>query len=126
MAKINLTSPMLVAIVLFTFARSSSASAFTERFDNQNITRSVEDLLSVDQGLGAKEIHVSTKKNVVTLSGTVTSVLASERAREIAESIKGVRAVINTLNVTPPARTDAEIQNDVIKALEMRTRNSHP
>jgi len=117
MTKKKQTIPVLVATFLLFCGFATPASALSQKINDPSITRAVQELLTMDQGAGVNDIHVMTAQKVVTLSGTVNNLLASDRAREIAESIKGVRAVINTLKVVPPARTDAEIQKDVMRAL---------
>jgi hypothetical protein len=60
---------------------------------------------------------VETIEGVVTLSGTVSNLLARDRAVMIAESIKNVRSVINEIEVMPVERADSEIRNDVTASL---------
>lgn len=62
-------------------------------------------------------IDVSTAEGVVTLEGSVSHILARERAEKIARTVKGVRAVVNRITVAPPYRTDAEIREKVENAL---------
>jgi osmotically-inducible protein OsmY len=65
-----------------------------------------------DSGVPAYLIDVSTRDGIVTLSGWVDSLLAKERASEIAATIKGVRAVVNRIAITT-VRPDEEILEDV-------------
>ena len=59
-----------------------------------------------------------TENGVVTLTGTVNNILAKKRAESVAETIKGVRAVVNTLTVMPSVtRSDMEIRDDIKEAL---------
>jgi osmotically-inducible protein OsmY len=48
---------------------------------------------------------VNTRDGIVTLSGWVDNLLAKERAGQIAESVKGVRAVVNRIATTTCALT---------------------
>jgi len=81
------------------------------------INKAVETVLFVDNYVPASQIDVATAEGIVTLSGTVDNLLAKERAVQLAESIKGVRAVIDQVTVTPSVRPDAEIKSDVEQAL---------
>jgi len=85
---------------------------------DRSVSDAVEDQLLLDQVFFTDLIDVRTDDGVVTLSGRVDNLMAKERAGRIAEKVKGVRAVVNTIDVVPPAaRTDADIQNDVKAAL---------
>ncbi|MFW5810688.1 MAG: BON domain-containing protein [Thermodesulfobacteriota bacterium] len=82
------------------------------------ITDAVEDEIIIDPAVSTTGIDVSTENGVVTLTGTVNNILSKERAEKIAETVKGVRAVVNTINVVPPVmRSDMEIRDDIKEAL---------
>ncbi|MFW5640976.1 MAG: BON domain-containing protein [Thermodesulfobacteriota bacterium] len=82
------------------------------------ITDAVEDEIIIDPAVSTTGIDVSTENGVVTLTGTVNNILAKKRAEKIAETVKGVRAVVNTINVVPPVmRSDMEIRDDIKEAL---------
>ncbi|HEX2277098.1 MAG TPA: BON domain-containing protein [Candidatus Tectomicrobia bacterium] len=68
-------------------------------------------------GVPAHLIDVNTRDGIVTLSGWVDNLLAKERAGEIAESVKGVRAVVNRIAITT-VRPDGEILTDVRAAFQ--------
>jgi osmotically-inducible protein OsmY len=57
-----------------------------------------------DRNLSALSISVNTTAGVVTLSGTATSAEAISRAMLLAMETDGVREVISTLQVKPPAK----------------------
>ncbi|MGD8700793.1 MAG: BON domain-containing protein [Desulfosarcina sp.] len=82
------------------------------------ISDAVEDELFFDTAIRAHLIDVSTQDGIVTLDGVVDNLLAKERAGRIAEMVKGVRAVVNTIRVMPPIlRSDKEIKAGVRQAL---------
>ncbi|HSO18884.1 MAG TPA: BON domain-containing protein [Desulfosarcina sp.] len=84
------------------------------------ISDAVEDELLMDIHVRAHLIDVATKDGVVTLGGSVDDILSKIRAERIAEAVKGVRAVVNTIDVLPPIlRSDREIQADVEQALHV-------
>ena len=105
-----------IAIVLF-FAISPVLAIETKDIKDIDITLTVERQLQKDAGVPAHLIDVRTKDGIVTLSGPVENLLARERAAEISETIKGVRSVINLIDVLTIIRTDAEIRTDVEHAL---------
>lgn len=82
------------------------------------ITRAVDSQLLLSRGVPANAIDVSTRDGTVTLDGTVDNILAKERAARVARIVKGVRSVINLIEVVPGTeRTDSEIRQDVSDAL---------
>jgi osmotically-inducible protein OsmY len=108
----------LVAGALLCIGSLASVSRASRILMDPLITSAVEDELLMDKAVRLDGIDVWTREGIVTLSGTVDNILAKGRAERIAETIKGVRAVVNTIRVVPPlARLDWEIRNDVRDAL---------
>jgi len=105
-----------IVIVSF-FAISPVLAKETKDIKDIDITLAVERQLQKDAGVPGHLIDVRTKDGIVTLSGPVENLLARERAAEISETIKGVRSVINLIDVLSIIRTDAEIRTDVEHAL---------
>ncbi len=81
------------------------------------ITAAVEDGFKYEKGVSWTDVDVSTSQGIVTLSGSVDNLLAKERAVKIAESIRGVRGVIDRTTVTPVSRLDEDIRKDTLTAL---------
>ena len=75
--------------------------------------------LGFDQGINSSNIVVETKEGIVKLSGSVDNILASERAVEITQTIKGVRSVIDMININPVKRDDEEIRSDILYAIKL-------
>lgn len=84
---------------------------------DQKISDVVDTDLSFDPAVPAHRIDVRTNEGIVTLSGSVDNLLAKDRAERIAETIRGVRSVVNTIEVDPLPRSDDEIRLDVAAAL---------
>lgn len=90
----------------------------SEQMTDQSISDKIDDELLFDQGVVSTKIDVETSDGIVTLTGKVNNILAKERAARIAETVKGVRAVVNRVEVSPsPFRSDAQILTDVERAL---------
>ncbi len=71
-----------------------------------------------DSAVPSHLIDVTTRDGIVTLTGSVDNILAKERAARLARIVKGVRAVINKIDVALPApRGDRLIREDVEDAL---------
>lgn len=81
------------------------------------IAKAVETAMALDHGASARKVDAEVEGGIVTLTGTVDSLLARESAVEAASMVKGVRAVIDRVRVRPPARLDAQITSDVLAAL---------
>ncbi len=84
----------------------------------QKTAAAVEEALIADWAVPAEKVQVSVRNGVVTLQGEVGNLLARERAGQIAEAIRDVRAVINRIQVEPVSRKDADLRSNVIVALK--------
>ena len=83
-----------------------------------DVTAAVENELFYDHAVSANNIITSTDRGVVTLRGSVSNLLAKERAVRIAETVKGVRSVVDLIKVVPGKRaTDGEIAQAIEQAL---------
>jgi osmotically-inducible protein OsmY len=72
-----------------------------------------------DEGvLRAEHVQVAVAQGIASLSGSVSSLLAKERAVRVTETIKGVRSIVDQLAVVPVARTDQQLKADVTSALQ--------
>jgi len=70
------------------------------------ITQAVDTELLLSKAVPSHLIDVSVADGIVELTGSVDNILARKRATEIAETIKGVRAVVNRILVNPVPRSD--------------------
>ncbi len=84
---------------------------------DQDITDKVDGELAAHASVPAHRIDVSTSDGIVTLSGSVGNLLARKLAARIAETVKGVRTVVNTIVVAPVERSDGDIESDIMTAL---------
>lgn len=67
--------------------------------DDTAITAKVKEAILAEPGLSSLQIKVDTTKGVTTLTGSVDSQQESDRAREIAGAVAGVKDVENKLVV---------------------------
>jgi osmotically-inducible protein OsmY len=79
-------------------------------------TAVVEELFE-DQITSGYAIEVDAREGIITLTGTTNNIMAKRRAEKLAQAIRGVRSVINRIEVDPLLRSDDEIQEDVLAAL---------
>jgi len=98
-------------------AETEPSNAPQQELKDEDVTQAVETELLLDEGVPAQRINAVTLNGVVTLSGSVSNLLAKDRAAELARSIKGVRAVVNQIEVEPAFRSDEILKREVEKAL---------
>ena len=84
-----------------------------------DLERSVADELQWDPKLDSKAVAVSSYNGEVTLRGTVGSFREKRDAEKATQRVRGVRSVINRLEVRPLSRNgrDAELRTAVLRAL---------
>lgn len=97
---------------------AGTASGRQGQIRDEDVTNVVEREFLYDHATSPNDIDVSTQEGVVTLEGRVPNILAKERAVRIAETVKGVRSVVDLVKVEPPKhRSDDEIESDIERAL---------
>jgi osmotically-inducible protein OsmY len=95
-------SVFLLHVVLLGALLLSPISAWCAvSISDPDITDHVEVEFIFDPAVPFNSIDVSTDKGIVTLTGTVTNLLAKERSTQIAETVRGVRSVVNRIDVDP-------------------------
>ncbi|MBD3168856.1 MAG: BON domain-containing protein, partial [candidate division Zixibacteria bacterium] len=85
--------------------------------EDKDISFAIESEILMDESVPANYIDVATENGVVTLTGTVNNILARKRAAELAETVKGVRSVVNNIVVEPVLLSDDTVENLVEEAL---------
>lgn len=113
MTAVSMTIAAALVVSLLGFAVAAEREV-----TDMGITNAVEDGVLYSPAVDLNDITVRTREGVVTLSGSVPSLLAKERAARLAETVKGVRSVVNTVEVIPHAKlSDWEIERDAEEAL---------
>lgn len=109
---------MLSALTITTVAllSVSLAVAKTDKisFSDPEITDVVEEELFFDDAVLSNPIDVETSDGIVTLTGATGNILAKERAATLAETVSGVRSVINRIEVKPAAPPTGEDLADAV------------
>ena len=88
---------------------------------DSDIQRDVVAELNAEPNLKNKYVAVGVRDGVVTLAGYVDSYADKWRAERVASRVKGVKAVVNELEVKLPSssqRTDPEIARAAVNALQ--------
>lgn len=80
-------------------ASTSQQESTGELLDDSVITSKVKSAIFSEPSLKVLQINVETTKNVVQLSGTVSTRAEMDKAVELARAVGGVRSVRNDLQV---------------------------
>ena len=107
------TLSLAVTASLFASAVRAKGAAISDR----QITSAIGRRFLADDEIPAELIDIQTADGIVTLSGTADNALEKDRAADIAETLKGVRTVINDIHVEPVQRDDKLIRTDIQDAL---------
>ena len=97
--------PQLIVAAAIAMAPVGSAAA--NSLSDTDITIKIEEQFLTDQSVPFDMIDATTRDGIVTLDGTVDNLLARERATRIAETVRGVRSIINRIEVDPPGNISA-------------------
>ncbi len=104
----------LILLMLILIARPATAAPAGD----DAVRQAVERLIAEQTALSAGAVTVAVDDGIVRLSGTAGNLLQRERVQRIAEGVRGVRSVIDTIRVVPAVRDDAAIAGDVRRALD--------
>ena len=88
-----------VLISALTIGGAMAAESPGKAVSDSWITTKVKSELATDKQVKATHIHVKTVEGIVTLTGTTKSQADIDRAVEDANKVKGVKQVVNNLEV---------------------------
>lgn len=84
---------------------------------DKEVSYAVEQEMLFNKTTSSHLIDVSTVNGIVTLSGQVNNMLEMDKAVQIARTVKGVRGVINQIEVLAPDRSNDQLEKDITEAL---------
>lgn len=103
---------MMLVLVLAAGCQSVTGQTAGELIDDATITSSIKTKLTAERPRNIAAIGVDTENGVVVLTGQVETLAQKQRAEQIAQSISGVKRVVNLLQIQgaaaaspPPATT---------------------
>jgi len=106
------------ATILMLATMSQAGLAQAPKLTDQAIADALEDRYLLDRTLDVNRIDIRVREGIAELQGQVSNLLAKERAGRIAGRVRGVRSVINRIQVVPPEKTtDEHIRREVEQAL---------
>ncbi len=99
--KLLLLPSIFLILALSACASTASSESTGQYIDSSAVTTQVKAALLTQKGLDSMDINVTTYKDIVQLSGFVPSANQVNLATQTAESVNGVKKVINNLVVRP-------------------------
>ena len=97
-----------------------SALAGNNSLTDGNIHNALENEILFDHAVMLDDIDVIVDQGIVTLSGEVSNKLAKDRAVRLAETVRGVRSIVDQIKVKQPENISrAELQKNISDALLM-------
>ena len=102
-----------LALTMFLGTGAAQAAQTAQPMDDTRISDAVSSDLLYHWSIDANRIDVSVSEGVVTLKGEVRTLIAKRRAIDIAQSIRGVRSVVDRMTVRPTDRADRQIIADI-------------
>ncbi|MFO8184807.1 MAG: BON domain-containing protein [Candidatus Aegiribacteria sp.] len=88
-----------------------------ESMTDREVTEAVTTELVLDPAVYADMIEVRTNTGIVTIEGSVTSILEKRRAETLAGTVRGVRGIINRITVDAPEIADDTLGMNVRRAI---------
>ena len=82
-------------------ATTNAVSKTGEVITDEWIVTRIRTNIANDEALTGTDIDVEVKNNVVTLTGTVPTAAARDKALAVAKEVEGVSRVVNDLKITP-------------------------
>lgn len=89
----------------------------TPALSDRAVTDQVERLILLDQTVPLNPLDLQTESGVVTISGQLDNLPAKQRAVRLAETVRGVRELVDRTEVGPQALDDAQVEDVVRQAL---------
>jgi hyperosmotically inducible protein len=90
---------VVLVLVLATACQSMTGKSAGTNIDDASITASVKSKLVADKAANLTRVDVDTNSGTVYLNGTVDSAEQKAKAEQLAWQAKGVKSVVNNLQV---------------------------
>ncbi len=103
--------------VILASAAPALAQGTRGKMGDTEIRQEINEALIENPGVRGYKVDVSVSRGVATLSGTVENILARDRAIRLARSIRGVRSVVDRIDVMETDADDQTIEQRVERAL---------
>jgi osmotically-inducible protein OsmY len=111
------SSPQIFALAVATVLLVALPVSAKPTSWDASITAAIDRSFVLDKRVPHHQLDVETQHGIVTLRGRVDNLLAKDRAVEQAQSIKGVRSVVDQIHVQATSVPDETLKRDVSDAL---------
>ena len=108
---------MSILAALFICMSFMSTARAADRPSDEVVSYWIKNALREDPRVDAADVHVETQDGIVTLTGSTTNIVEKRYADLESKKIRGVRGVIDELEVVPRDRFDADISQDIRQRL---------
>ena len=108
--RLQLWAVLIAMIVTVLFMTRPAAG---RELTDDTIRRSIERHVVAETALSPDQVDITVKDGIAMLSGSVNNLLQKSRVRQFAESIRGVRSVVDTVVVKSVIREKDAIARDV-------------
>jgi len=96
----------------------TAPSSQSDSISDKHIALALENTLAKQDPIPSDNLDIDVQQGIVKLKGLVNNMLAREKAIEMAETIKGVRSVVNNIIVEPLEKpTDTQLNTEILTAL---------
>ena len=92
-------STLSLIVFFLSGCQAITGETLGQNIDDTTITTSVKSKLAVDKASSLTRVGVETTRGTVQLTGVVDSQATKNKAAEIAQSVDGVKNVVNNLQV---------------------------
>jgi osmotically-inducible protein OsmY len=116
-ADYQLTTRLLTALAAVILFLSVSPPVLSKSLSDSEITTAIQKELRLHDEIPSNQVDISTRDGIVRFTGTVENLLQQQRLTAIAETIKGVRSVVNRTTLSPIERSDSALSRDVDQSL---------
>jgi len=108
-----------VSIVFVLSFMLSSSFLYAQNFEvnDASITDALRKEYIISDVIPAYGLSITTSDNIVTLNGNVDNLLVKEQAENIALTVKGVKGIINLIDLEDKNISDSELKENVETAL---------
>lgn len=98
----NVVAVSLLILVVVAACRSMTGESVGENIDDATITTEIKARLTADKASNLTRVSVTTTRGTVALNGVVETPAQRTRAEQLASQVKGVKGIINNLQVEKP------------------------
>lgn len=89
----------------------------TPEVNDITIESAIETELKLDRSVPSEKLTISVDEGIATITGVVDNILSYDRITETASSVRGVRSVVNNVEVLPAEKSDEEIHKEILSAV---------